>query len=1090
MWGPGSRPDSFKLQKPGVEKRADRVQVSDGGDAANGKTSLRADQCGIGFSQGLPGDRAGLCCIDAVATGGQKQQRGIAGLAAEDDGLCDLIEVASCDIRRLLGGAGIGAGFHDPRCDSSGLEGGAYAFQTLAHANRCASSNRGLQVPVDLSTWLISSCPMTFETRITRWPLPHQPDIGAEIAERWSDVPEPLRLLITGAAGSSPYLAGLIGKEEAWLRDSLAHGPDLAVDAEVAAVPECQLAELPRRMRRAKGRIALLTGLCDLGGVWSLEQVTSVLTRLADQVCDTGLKALMRQAFERGRLPFLKEDDLADAGGFSILAMGKMGAAELNYSSDIDLICLFDETRFAAEDYPEIRSAYVKITRGLTAMLSDVTEDGYVFRTDLRLRPDASVTPVCIAMEAAERYYESVGRNWERAAFIKARACAGDIGAGTRFLERLTPFIWRRHLDFASIQDAHDMRLRIREHKGLHGDALAGRDLKLGRGGIREIEFFTQTRQIIAGGRDPDLRVRGTVEGLARLADAGWVEADVRDQLTAAYRAHREVEHRLQMIADAQTHALPKTPEGFARLTALMGREDVEELQDEMVARLGTVARLTEPFFAPGDVNETTVDVSDYLSQWRAFLALRTDRAVEIFRRLFPVILGELQNAANPDEAIGQFETFLAGLPAGVQVFSLFDANPELARLIADICATSPALASYLSRNAGVFDAVIGGDFFTEWPGVQDLRDDLAEALDRVEDYEAQLDEARRWQKEWRFRIGVHHLRGLITPEQAGAQYADVAEAVIASLVPKVAAQFALKHGAAPGRGAAVLAMGSLGARQLNAKSDLDLIVIYDADGVEQSDGKRPLMTVPYFARFTQMLVTALTAPTAEGKLYEVDLRLRPSGRAGPVAVGLNGFEHYQKNEAWVWEHLALTRARVIAGRADLAEDIEAIRARVLEGGHPADKVVAETQEMRVRLKEAGRVGAGWESKEGPGGQKDIELLAQAACVVAGRTSRQTSEQLALCVELGWLTTGQVDLLRAAHLLFRRVQATARLITDQALDPQLIGAGATTVLLRDCDCETLDSLAARLAECREQAKKLVDLVLLNGDAHGSRETTE
>ncbi len=924
---------------------------------------------------------------------------------------------------------------------------------------------------------LIPSLRMEFSDRITRWPVPYQDDIAADAAAQWSDLPAPTQRLLTATASCSTYLAGLLAREEAWLRSALESSPEQALEGVLSELKGHGIDGLKDSLRAAKRRVALIAAICDLGGVWPLETVTQALTDLADTACDVGLRALMRQAYDRGKLGFLSEDDLRDAGGYVILAMGKMGAGELNYSSDIDLICLFDETRFMPDQYSDVRAAYVRITRALMALLSDVTSEGYVFRTDLRLRPDASVTPVCIAMEAAENYYESVGRTWERAAFIKARACAGDVAAGERFLNRLHPFIWRKHLDFASIQDAHDMRLRIREHKGLYGDALAGRDLKLGRGGIREIEFFTQTRQIIAGGRDRSLRVRGTVEGLKRLTAAGWIETEHSEALIKAYRDHREVEHRLQMIADAQTHALPKSPEGFERLAHMMGVENVEALQGTLTQRLSDVARLTEPFFAPDDQDGEGQDVSRYLARWGAFPALRSDRATQIFRRLFPNILAELNKAANPEEAISQFERFLSGLPAGVQVFSLFEANPELARLIADICATSPALAGYLSRNAGVFDAVIGGDFFSPWPGLDGLVEQLQAILARLDDYEAQLDEARRWQKEWHFRVGVHHLRGLIEPETAGAQYAELAQAVIRGVFPCVSKQFAAKHGAAPGRGAAILAMGSLGSGALNAASDLDLIMIYDAQGVEVSDGARPLMTVSYFARLTQMMVTALTAPTAEGKLYEVDLRLRPSGRAGPVAVGLAGFESYQMNEAWVWEHLALTRARVVAGADDLAADIEAIRRRVLAAGHPPDQVRQETQEMRTRLVEAGRKAVMWDFKEGPGGQKDIELLAQAACVVAGNASHSVKTNLDCAAELGWVAQAEAAQLSKAHQLFWRFQMAGRLITDRAVEPEELGLGGAAMILRDCGAESLSDLQARLAECREQAEKLVNLAL-------------
>ncbi|MDX5413500.1 MAG: glutamine-synthetase adenylyltransferase, partial [Rhodobacterales bacterium] len=659
------------------------------------------------------------------------------------------------------------------------------------------------------------------------------------------------------------------------------------------------------------------------------------------------------------------------------------------------------------------------------------------------------------------------------------------LAAGERFLKTLRPFVWRKHLDFAAIQDAHDMRLRIRAHKGLGGPvALPDHNMKLGRGGIREIEFFTQTRQIIAGGRDPELRVRGTVEGLAVLARKGWIPADVADTLTAHYRAHREVEHRLQMINDAQTHSLPRTPEGFARLAAFMG-VDQAALEADLKARISEVHELTEGFFAGSGITPTPAvpaDVADTLdtevtSRWRSYPALRSARAVEIFQRLRPEILSRLARAAKPDEALLAFDGFLAGLPAGVQLFSLFDANPQLIDLLVDIVGSSPALAQHLSRHSGVFDAVIGGGFFAPWPGMEALADELSARLEPEADYERKLDAARRWAKEWHFRIGVHHLRGLIDAEAAGPQYADLAEAVLRALWPVVVAQFAAKHGSPPGRGAMVLGMGSLGAGRLNATSDLDLIVIYDADGVEMSDGRRPLAARPYYARLTQAMVTALTAPMAEGKLYEVDMRLRPSGTQGPVATSLTSFRDYQMTEAWVWEHLALTRARPVAGADDLAADVEAVRHAVLDRGHPRDKIIEEVATMRARIAAAKQADGPWDAKLGPGRLQDVELIGQAGSLMAGSQARRAREGLEAAVACGWLDDASGAALLEAYLLFWRLQLVSKLLSDRPLDPAGIGEGGCRMLLRETGFETLDALEAALIEVAAAADAAIHAAL-------------
>ncbi len=922
---------------------------------------------------------------------------------------------------------------------------------------------------------------MDFASRISRIPRPFDAGRGEEIASAFADLAPELRALLVGAGGSSPYLHGLIQREGGWLREALAAGAEPAFEAVLDAARALPPDGLGAGLRQAKRRVALLVGLADLGGLWSLDEVTDALTRFADLAVGLGVEALVRAELERGRIPGAGPEAAGDGAGMVVLAMGKMGAFELNYSSDIDLICLFDESCFEPDDYAAARAAFIRVTRRLCALLSEPTGEGYVFRTDLRLRPDAAVTPVCLSMEAAERYYESVGRTWERAAYIKARPCAGDLRAGAAFLERLSPFIWRRHLDFAAIQDAHDMRLRIRAHKGLHGSgdgtiALEGHDLKLGAGGIREIEFFTQTRQIIAGGRDPSLRVRETLRGLRRLAARGWIPDSVAGDLSADYRAHRELEHRLQMINDAQTHSLPRDAAGFARLAALCGREDAA-MRDDLHRRLTRVARLTEGFFArsapAADLPDLGPAAAGIIERWRSYPALRSSRAVEIFNRLKPALLERMQKAARPDEALVQFDAFLRGLPAGVQLFSMFEANPQLVELMVDIVSTAPRLAEYLGRNARVFDAVLDGDFFAPWPGRARLAEDLSARLREQEDYEEQLNAARRWQKEWHFRIGVHHLRGLIGADEAGAQYAGLAEAVLQALLPVAGREMARKHGPAPGRGAAVLGMGSLGSARLTAASDLDLIVIYDAAGAEASAGRRPLASRSYFARLTQALVTALSAPMAEGRLYEVDMRLRPSGRQGPVATSLEAFRDYQRHEAWTWEHLALSRARVVAGDAALGREIESFRAELLAAPRARDRVLSDVSAMRERLAAERPTRSVWDVRNGAGGMQDIELLAQAAALLGGACARRVPEQLAAGRRGGWLEQETIHALQAAHGLFWRVQSAARLLSGAVLEPERIGQGGCDFVLRESGASDMESLAAMLEEARARSAALI-----------------
>jgi glutamate-ammonia-ligase adenylyltransferase len=610
--------------------------------------------------------------------------------------------------------------------------------------------------------------------------------------------------------------------------------------------------------------------------------------------------------------------------------------------------------------------------------------------------------------------------------------------------------------------------------------------MKLGAGGIREIEFFTQTRQLIAGGRDPELRDRTTVGGLAALAAKGWVPPEVASELTDLYRAHREVEHRLQMVNDAQTHKMPTTAEGVARIAAFCGQDEATFRRD-LLERLHRTDRLTEGFFAPGAA-ETGPELSDVAREitkgWESYPALRSDRAQAIFRRLRPRLLRELARAANPDEALVALDGFLSGLPAGVQIFSLFEANPPLIELIVDIAGSAPGLARYLSRNASVLDGVIGGSFWGPWPGVGGLRGELAARLAGAGDYEARLDAARRWMKEWHFRVGVHHLRGLIDGFEAAKQYADLAEAVVSVIWDVVAVDFARKHGPMPGRGAVVVGMGSVGAARLNAGSDLDLIVIYDAEGVETSDGPRPLATRPYYARLTQALVTALTAQMPEGRLYEVDMRLRPSGRQGPVATSLQSFTTYQETEAWTWEHLALTRARVLAGEATLADAVEAFRRGLLVAKGQGAGVRADVAAMRARVQGAKPAQGAWDAKNGAGRIMDIELAAQTVALLAGSPARGVERQIA--AGAGRIVPdSDAQAMLGAYRLLWRLHAASRLLTDAALDMESLGEGGRAFVLRETGAVDAAALGADLAASVGAAAAAVDrLVGTDGGEDG------
>ena len=729
---------------------------------------------------------------------------------------------------------------------------------------------------------------------IKKVPLAYDIASGQSLSADWAATGD-LAELLEGIGGCSPYLLDVLRREQEWISNAICEEAPL-----IGLLPKNLYSATPEVVRQvlrtSKRRVAGFLAMAELSGAYTLSHTTRALTDFADVAVQVAFSSALAPYQASGKLP-------ADTG-FFVLAMGKMGAGELNYSSDIDLIVMFDDRNMDHLEASELRQVLVRATRTATKILNEITEHGYVFRTDLRLRPDPSVTPICVGMSSALDYYESLGRTWERAAFIKARICAGDRAAGAAFLRQILPFVWRRHLDFAAIEEAHALRLKIRTKTGVHGHIkVRGHDVKLGRGGIREVEFFTQTQQLISGGRDPELRSAQTLVALDQLVAKDWVPTATRDQLQACYKVLRHTEHAIQMIRDAQTQSVPQSEEGLARVAGLRGQcSDV--LLGDLSVCLNAVHKITEAFFAPTSREAPGVALEGHYNitqHWPNYAAMRSERATALFDKLRPDILARLQNAPNPREALIQFDNFLKGLPAGIQVFSLFSANPKLLDLLTDIVVSAPALAQYLGRNSGVLDAVLSGEFFAPWPNQDILQAQLSSLLMSASDYECGLDLARIWTKEWHFRIGVHVLQEFITPERASQQYAQLAQAVLAVLFDFVHAEFAKKYGYLVQSDSAILAMGSLGAGKLTSVSDLDLILIFDADPNSLSDGFKSLACRQYFSRLTQAFITALTAPTAHGRLYEVDMRLRPSGRAGPVATSLNGFETYHRTEAWIW---------------------------------------------------------------------------------------------------------------------------------------------------------------------------------------------
>ncbi|MEJ2434873.1 MAG: bifunctional [glutamine synthetase] adenylyltransferase/[glutamine synthetase]-adenylyl-L-tyrosine phosphorylase, partial [Pseudolabrys sp.] len=780
-------------------------------------------------------------------------------------------------------------------------------------------------------------------------------------------------------------------------------------------------------------------------------------------------------------------------------------AFELNYSSDIDLIVFFDpESPLVPEDEAPT-PLFVKVTQRLVKLLQERTADGYVFRTDLRLRPDPASTAIAISTPAALSYYESVGQNWERAAMIKARACAGDIAAGEALLDELSPFVWRKYLDFAAVADVHAMKRQINAYRG-HGEiAVEGHNIKLGRGGIREIEFFAQTQQLIAGGRNPHLRDRDTLTTLDKLGEDRWIDPGTRDEMKAAYCFMRTVEHRLQMVNDEQTQALPAEREGVERFAHFLGFKDRDAFAKVLVGHLDKVqryyARLFEKtpagpdkpalrFSADADDHKTLdrlnelgyrkpLEVSTIVRHWLAggYRSLKGETARDHLAELLPALLEQFARTDSPDAAVVAFDHFLANLHAAARLLSLLRQNPELISLLALVLGIAPRLADTLARYPQVMDALVDPSFFGALPGQAELGKRLGAALAQSSHDEDLLERIRMFGLEYMFLIGVRILTGTVTARQAGEAFARLADAVIRAVHRSVADNFARAHGAITAQENAVLAMGKLGGYEMTATSDLDLILVYDFDQDHpESDGGRPLYGPQYFARLTQRLINALTAQTNYGALYQVDMRLRPSGRAGPLATQIESFSDYQETEAWTWEHMALTRARVVSASSEFKARVEAVIRGILQRTRDRALIAGDVVEMRAAIaKEKGDKDR-WDLKYTAGGLIDIEFIAQFLQLVHAHEKPEILDtSTAGVLDKAWrlrvLAVEDAEVLRPAVRLYHDVTQILRLCLPGPFDPKAAGPGLLRLLARAGDVPDFAALEATLTETQARVRE-------------------
>ena len=919
------------------------------------------------------------------------------------------------------------------------------------------------------------------------------------------------RNLLLGIADHSSFLWDIASRDPAGLAALFESEPGtmfaeglvrLALDCDAAGDDEAVM----RLLRQARRKVALLIALADIGGIWSIDNVMEALTSFADVATSAALRQALRAASVRGHLHLADYTQPEANCGLTVLALGKHGARELNYSSDIDLMLFFDPD---ASTIPEGRTPgieFVRIARALVRLLQESTEDSYVLRVDLRLRPDPSSTAIAISLPAAFDYYATVGQNWERAALIKARPVAGDLGLGFRFLADLAPFIWRKYFDYAAIADIHAMKRQIHAVRGHDEVSVAGHNIKLGRGGIREIEFFVQTQQLIFGGRRPDLRGSRTLDMLIELQRDAWITNETVEELSAAYRYLRVVEHRLQMIADEQTQRIPDDPSALARFARFMGHAKVSSFEVEMIRHLRRVEQNYAQLFehAPelhtqiGNLVFTGVEddpdtvqtlakmgfsdpsrAIETVSGWHFGRrpALRGERAREVLTELAPALLEALANSGEPDAALAALDEAMARMPAATELFTILKSNAKVRALFADILGGAPRLARIVEQRPHVLDAVIDPTSGHAPAAIGAYTAAIGNLARHAVATESFLDEMRNLAREEMFIISARALSGTIDPPIAGCAFSALAEAILGAIMARVEADLALEHGRIRGGRCAVVAMGRFGAREMTATSDLDLILIYEFGEIADSDGSKPLEATRYYARLTQRLIAALSALTARGKIYDIDMRLRPSGRAGPIATRFASFDEYQKGEAETWELLALTRARVVAGDLSLAREIEASVVNVLCTARDPAMLKRDVRSMRELVQRERGNQDPWDLKLADGGLMDIDFIAQyfilsLAGTAPGLIGADFETAMQMVVLAGALPRDQAEALREARELMSAVTQLTRIAIDGRFDPQRVASGVLRRIASASGLPDFSALDAAVRDARTKTRRI------------------
>jgi glutamate-ammonia-ligase adenylyltransferase len=886
-----------------------------------------------------------------------------------------------------------------------------------------------------------------------------------EASERLSAVFVLSEFVFRNACRHPEMLAGLAESGDLARAYQDGEYPERAAKSIQAAEDETALMAALRRFRR---REMVRIAVRDLDGSADLAETTAELSSLAAACVSAALDRLHGWAVQSAGEP-------VDADGnplrLVVFGMGKLGADELNFSSDVDLIFAYPRRGETRGDKPVPAEVFfTRLCRRLIHVIGANTEDGFVFRVDTNLRPFGEGGPVVMNFEAMADYYLEQGREWERYAWIKARPVAGDQAAGERLLERLTPFIYRRYLDYGVFENLREMKTMIAREVRRKG---MDEDVKLGPGGIREVEFFGQIFQLLRGGVEPGLRKRRILAVLGELAAHGYIQKTVAENLRDAYVLLRRVENRLQAAADRQTHRLPNDAEGQARLAAAMGAPDWNAFQTELDRHRGAVSHhfghllgtdadaaesapgegLKRIWDDPGDTPENRNALSsagfaepeavlDRLADFRGRLGEQPvggDGRKRI-DRLMPRLLTAVGGAEDSQIALDRILGLVDAVSRRTSYVALLLENPQAMDHLVRLADASAWILTFLARHPLLLDELLDPRTLYRPPERPALEEDLAGRMEPIEadDLEARMDAMRVFKQVNVLRVAAADITDAIPLMRVSDHLSDIAETVLERVVDTSWDHLTAVHGRPVcheefqpcGRGFAVVAYGKLGGLELSYGSDLDMVFLHAGAPGETQGGRRPVDTSVFFARLGQRVVHMLTAPTSAGKLYEADMRLRPSGSSGLLVCPVEAFRNYQMEEAWTWEKQALVRARPIAGDPAPRKRFLEIRREVLAQPRDADALRAEIARMRGRMrKELLKTRPDeFDLKQSPGGIVDIEFLVQYLVLKGAHRHpdallrwTDTVRLLGALADVGLLDRETAHLLRAAYLVYRAV---------------------------------------------------------------------